>query len=119
MKFNVCQRRRSHTVTVIHAGSQDPAQTMALYLDNDTGRVCYPVEIVSAAPCMSIKLESDISSSCVFPPSVPENMVDGLIGYLGMFHETVAAARRFIREERERFQKGCDESSLPGHGKDK
>lgn len=104
MKFVAIERNIGRTVTVIRGETDEPIRKIILYLDNETGKVCYPIEIMPLVSGVSIILESDASSSCTFPPSMPDSMIDslmigGLMEYLLTFHDVVAAAREFIREE--------------------
>lgn len=101
IEFKVINRNQNRMSTTIHAKTKSPIGDMTLHLDNNTGDIFYPVLITSGVLGISITLDSDTNSSCSFPPSIPENMVDNFTSYLGTFHDVVAAARKFISKEQQ------------------
>lgn len=111
--FKILSRKKNAMFTTVKAQisvskrTYDMESTVKLYLDNDTGAVLYPVEIGSPVPGLTVTLDSDSSSSCSFPPSIPDATIDSTAMFLSIFHETIGTVRELIRKEQQRIlQKG-------------
>ena len=99
-EFIAVHRKKGKCVTTVQAAMTEwPGAEMTVYFDNEGRDVAYPVRITFGSSVLTFVLDSDDVSSCSFPPSVPESMVDDMSGMLDIFHDYISAAREFIRKE--------------------
>lgn len=105
-EFIVTNRHKTKIASVIHTQTKNSKWNMILYLDDETGKILYPITIKSTIPGLCISLDSNISSSCLLPPSVSDDAVNNLENHLHSFCEVVKAARKLIKEEQQIIKKG-------------
>lgn len=106
MKFETTYRHRGKAFTTVKAAAYENRIFMTACFDNESGQIAYPVSIsIPEAVGMTFVLDSDMCSSCMFPPSVPEEIISGILIFLEMFRDIIDAARELINNEQERMKK--------------
>lgn len=101
--FRVTSRIERPFVWIIKAEAVSPHRKFNMYLDKETRKPLYPMSILGGVFDLEIKLISDKDALCKFPPSLPASQIHPLIGHLNLFDETVAAARKLMKEEQRRL----------------
>lgn len=101
-EFKVLSRKRKTMFLKIMTEME--GKTLTIYLDNETGKVLYPLTIKpESASGMTVTLESDTSASVALPPAIPEKSVARYAARLREVPMIVEAARRRIAEEERQF----------------